>query len=131
MIDEYFKGVGGRENIYTQTKKAVQGKKRGRPSLKGTEAGASKRARTDSVHPQDTTPPPNAEWKPPIGSWEDQVKNVCDVNLEENTRELRVYLEWKNGNKTKHTTKVVYQKCPQKVRYDCLKSGVDIRANGN
>ena len=28
---------------------------------------------------------------------------------------LMVFLNWKNGQKTKHTTEVIYKKCPQKV----------------
>lgn len=114
VLDEYFSGIGGRGNIYEQTKTAVQKKKRGRPSTTNG-SGPAKRVRTSSGHPKDTTPPATNKWNPPVGSWEEEVKSVCDVNFDEKTRKLIVYLEWHRGTKTKHASEVVYKKCPQKV----------------
>lgn len=31
---------------------------------------------------------------------------------------LVVFLNWKNGKKTKHNTDVIYRRCPQKVGFE-------------
>ncbi|KAH7021612.1 uncharacterized protein B0I36DRAFT_252854, partial [Microdochium trichocladiopsis] len=53
--------------------------------------------------------------KPPAGSWEDEVESFNPCH-DEDCGSLVVYLTWKNGQKTQHETKVIYQCCPQKVR---------------
>ena len=55
-----------------------------------------------------------AAWKPPAGSWEDEIEQL-DACEDEDTGKLMVYLTWKNGHKTQHETKVIYRRCPQKV----------------
>lgn len=93
---------------------AVKGKKRGRASSNGTPA-QTKRSRRNGAHPADLTPPATIkQWQPPAGSWEDDVDSI-DAAEEEESGKLMVYLEWKNGQKTKHPTQVIYKKCPQKV----------------
>jgi chromobox protein 1 len=93
---------------------ALKTKKRGRPSM-GTPVNGTKRRRNGS-HPASTTPPASSTraWKPPAGSWEDHVESI-DACHDENTGKLIVYLTWKDGQKTQHDTKVIYQRCPQKV----------------
>jgi chromobox protein 1 len=54
------------------------------------------------------------EWKPPPGSWEDLVTTL-DAAQDETTNGLIVYLDWKDGHRTKHPTEVIYKRCPQKV----------------
>lgn len=39
-----------------------------------------------------------------------------DACHDEITGKLIVYLTWVNGQKTQHGTKIVYTRCPQKVR---------------
>jgi chromobox protein 1 len=56
-----------------------------------------------------------ATWKPPAGSWEDQIKDL-DACEDEESGKLMVYLTWINGQKTQHETSVIYKRCPQKVR---------------
>lgn len=119
MLDEYFEKIGGRDNIFEQTKNAIQKKKRGRLSAGTNGAAPAKRPRTSIPHPRDSTPPETNRWNPPIGSWEEEVKSVCDVNFDEKTRKLIIYLEWHRGTKTKHPSEVVYKKCPQKVGGKC------------
>jgi chromo shadow domain-containing protein len=53
-------------------------------------------------------------WKPPSGSWEDEIETI-DACEDEESGKLIVYLNWKAGHKTKHTTDVIYKRCPQKV----------------
>lgn len=122
VLDEYFAKIGGRDGIFKQTETAARGKKRGRPSNGAPAAAAAaaptKRSRKNAgAHPAESTPPASAKkWSPPAGSWEDLIENI-DACQEEDTGKLIVYLVWKNGQKTKHDTSVIYKKCPQKVSF--------------
>lgn len=115
ILDGYLKAVGGRDKIVGESKAGTQ-KKRGRPAAGNTPTNGAKRSKRDS-HPASATPPAGASktWTPPAGSWEDQVASI-DACHDENTGKLVVYLSWKNGHKTQHDTKIVYSRCPQKVR---------------
>ncbi|KAM0331539.1 hypothetical protein ACHAQA_003216 [Verticillium albo-atrum] len=115
IIAEYYKSVGSRALILEEAQKAKETKKRGRPAST-TPAAASKRARKSRDHPANGTPPASATanaWKPPSGSWEEDVTTI-DACEDEDTGKLIVYLNWNNGHKTKHTTDVIYKRCPQK-----------------
>ena len=121
LLDEYLAGVGGREKIIEQTNEAIKTKKRGRKSTSATAATAelaNKRSKRNG-HPAETTPPVSATkagvWQPPAGSWEDHIETI-DACEDEATGKLVVFLNWKNGKKTKHSTEVVYKRCPQKVK---------------
>lgn len=114
ILQEYFKSIGGREKIFEQTSSALKGRKRGRQSNSATPA--EKRSRKNG-HPADSTPPVTAkavEWKPPSGSWDEEVDTV-DMCQDEENGTFIVYLTWKNGKKTQHPKEVVYRRCPQKV----------------
>ncbi|CAH0052791.1 unnamed protein product [Clonostachys solani] len=112
VLQDYFAGVGGRQAILDQTEKA-KAKKRGRPG--SDQPAGTKRQRKNGVHPADTEPPvTKKKWQPPSGSWEDDIENI-DACEEEGGGKLVVYLNWKNGQKTKHETSVIYKKCPQKM----------------
>ncbi|PKS11481.1 hypothetical protein jhhlp_003245 [Lomentospora prolificans] len=120
LLDEYLAGVGGREKIIEQTNEAIKTKKRGRKSTSATAATAelaNKRSKRNG-HPAETTPPVSATkagvWQPPAGSWEDHIETI-DACEDEATGKLVVFLNWKNGKKTKHSTEVVYKRCPQKM----------------
>lgn len=114
ILAEYFKNLGGREKIFEETEKAVKGKKRGR-AAGGTPSTVSKRSRRSGAHPSESTPPLSAKkWTPPAGSWEDEI-DLIDACEDEGSGKLVVYLVWKNGQKTKHDTSIIYKKCPQKV----------------
>lgn len=117
-LAEYFKSIGGREKIFEQTNTALKARKRGRQSQSATPAtpAETKRARKNG-HPKDTTPPASVkelEWKPPSGSWDDDVETV-DMCQDEENGTFIVYLTWKNGKKTQHPKEVVYRRCPQKM----------------
>lgn len=115
ILEEYFNKIGGREAIFEETEKAARGKKRRRQSAGAQNAG-TKRSRKKGSHPDSATPPAAAKkWSPPSGSWEDDI-DVIDACEEESSGKLVIYLNWKNGQKTKHDTSVIYKKCPQKVR---------------
>ncbi|KAI1472226.1 heterochromatin protein one [Daldinia caldariorum] len=113
VLDEYLSSFGGLEKILEEGKTALKTKKRGRPAS-GTPSNGTKRRRNGS-HPASETPPASSRaWKPPVGSWEDEVESI-DACHDEVKGKLVVYLTWKNGNKTQHDTKVVYKRCPQKM----------------
>ncbi|KAK2074694.1 hypothetical protein P8C59_008882 [Phyllachora maydis] len=69
-------------------------------------------------------PAEEATWEPEenlvgsadevLGHWEDHIARI-DACEDEETNKLMIYLQWKNGQKTQHETKIVYQRCPQKM----------------
>jgi chromobox protein 1 len=104
-----------------EVKQALKNKKRGRTDP-DTPTSTTKRSRKNGTHPIESTPPATAQpaWKPPAGSWEDDIADL-DACEDEETGKLMVYLTWKNGHKTQHETSVIYKRCPQKVsRTPCL-----------
>ncbi|KAL6874941.1 hypothetical protein J3F83DRAFT_712884 [Trichoderma novae-zelandiae] len=114
ILSAYLKSIGGREKIFEQTQEAARGKKRGR-TASATPGATTKRSRRNGTHPGDSAPPATADkWSPPAGSWEDEIQTI-DACEDEGSGRLVVYLVWKNGRKTKHDTKVIYKKCPQKM----------------
>lgn len=118
ILEEYYKKFGGREAILEETEKAAKSKKR-RRSTNGTPNTSTntstKRSRQNGAHPKDSTPPVSTKkWSPPAGSWEDEIDTI-DACEDEGSGKLVVYLIWKNGQKTKHDTQVIYKKCPQKM----------------
>lgn len=115
ILEEYYKAIGGREAAFAESEKAARGKKRGRQSTGARGAAApAKRSRKNATHPGATSPPATKKWTPPSGSWEDEIEKI-DACEEEGSGKLVVYLNWKNGHKTKHETAVIYKKCPQKM----------------
>lgn len=130
-LKEYFIKIGGREKIFEAAAAAQKSKKRGRPSSNsGTpQVSSNKRSRNNGDHPLDSDEPQtakNAAWKPPAGSWEEHIAQL-DACEDEDTHKLMVYLTWKNGHKTQHTTDVIYKRCPQKVCFAPLGVGLESR----
>jgi len=116
ILEEYFESIGGRDKLYDETSKALKTKKRGRPAASTPSGTSAKKARKNGDHPADSDPPAaltKKQWKPPAGSWENDVQTV-DMYRDENGN-LMIYLTWKNGEKTQHAAKQAYQRCPQKV----------------
>jgi len=99
-----------------EIKAGLKSKKRGRTDT-ATPTSTSKRSRKNGDHPVNSTPPATArqaEWKPPPGSWEDEILDL-DACEDEESGKLMVYLTWKDGHKTQHETSVIYKRCPQKA----------------
>ncbi|KAK1767698.1 hypothetical protein QBC33DRAFT_54604 [Phialemonium atrogriseum] len=116
ILEEYFEAVGGRDKIFQEMKNGLKGKKRGRSST-NTPTMGNKRSRKNGDHPKDTSPPATAKraaWKPPAGSWEEDIASL-DACEDEEKGKLMVYLTWKNGHRTQHETSVIYKRCPQKM----------------
>ncbi|KAF5508220.1 Chromo domain-containing protein 2 [Colletotrichum fructicola] len=120
ILEEYLRAIGGREALFEQKTKAKTTKKRGRPAASSTPPATTKKSRRNG-HPADSTPPASAvaaakakPWTLPSGSWEEDVESI-DACQDEVSGALVIYLNWKNGQKTKHPTEVVYKRCPQKM----------------
>lgn len=120
ILSEYHRSIGGREQLFQDSAKALKGKKRGRPSSAVSTPQPSnnnKRSKRNGSHAGDSEPPASvttARWKPPAGSWEDHIAQL-DACEDEESGKLMVYLTWKNGQKTQHETSVIYARCPQKM----------------
>ncbi|KAL8392904.1 hypothetical protein RB595_002917 [Gaeumannomyces hyphopodioides] len=115
ILDEYLNKFGGMQGLYDAGKKATKGKKRGRLSASGTPS-ATKKSRANGSAAVDSdaseTRKP-AAWKPPAGSWEDQIDHV-DMTRDVNG-DLIVWLTWKNGEKSQHKAQQAYTRAPQKM----------------
>jgi hypothetical protein len=121
IVNEYLARVGGREALMEawREKKAAakKGKKRSRASdANGSSNGVAKRGRKSSTHPATETPPASAkkaEFKPPSGSWEEEVTGIDACEGAEGN--VIVYLTWKGGHKSQHPLSQIYKRCPQRV----------------
>jgi chromobox protein 1 len=107
-LEDYYKQIGGRDNVFKGTKKATQGRKRRKTSSSKSELPRGGRPRGADAEVE------GADWSLPSGSWDDEEVSIdaCD---NAGDGKLVVYLNWKNGRKTKHDASVIYKKCPQKV----------------
>ncbi|KAH8601152.1 hypothetical protein B0O99DRAFT_648579 [Bisporella sp. PMI_857] len=121
ILNEYLDSIGGKEPLLSawKEKKALaeekKGKKRARASTTGDANGSAKKGRK-SGHPASGTPPvatKQAEFKPPSGSWEEDVVGIDACEGPEGA--VIVYLTWKGGQKTQHPTAQVYKRCPQRM----------------
>jgi chromobox protein 1 len=129
ILASYLDSIGGREKIFEETQEAAKGKKRSRTSSTA-QAASTKRSRRNGTHPSESTPPATSDkWNPPAGSWEDEIDTI-DACEDEGSGRLIVYLVWKNGRKTKHDTKVIYKKCPQKVSLSQRSNFTSLDARG-
>ena len=112
----YFKSIGGKpeppstpganKKRAAQETLTPQSTSRGRP-------GASKKAKKDDDRNLVDTVGGD-QWKAPEGSWESEVMAVDSMTRESNG-EIIVYLVWNNKKKTRHSTKLLNHKCPQKL----------------
>lgn len=51
-------------------------------------------------------------WKAPAGTWEDHVVGVDTLERAGEGGELHAFIEWDNGHKSRHPTRVLHTKCP-------------------
>ncbi|OLN85216.1 Chromo domain-containing protein 2 [Colletotrichum chlorophyti] len=117
ILEEYLEKLGGREKLFEEKNKAKTTKKRGRPTASSTPPAGGKRSKrngADHALSASATAAKNKAWTLPSGSWEDDVESI-DACEDEDSGSLIIYLNWKNGHKTKHPTEVVYKRCPQKM----------------
>ncbi|KAF8464387.1 hypothetical protein BDZ91DRAFT_254264 [Kalaharituber pfeilii] len=106
VVEEYFESIGGRPKYSAPTNK------RSRPSTSGTPAASKKKTKTT---PSNESPAPIDEpkWKPPAGSWEDEIQAIDTI--EKTEKGLICYIQWSNGKKSQHEVHTVYKKAPQRM----------------
>lgn len=116
-LESYYKSIGGKPEKPGKVKTPA-GSKRGRSATgNGTDSGAdssrSKRARSSAENEEKA-------FKAPAGSWEDELIGIETVIRSENG-DLQAYVEWNNGRKSKHPTRLLNYKCPQQMLrfYEC------------
>jgi chromobox protein 1 len=118
ILHEYLAKHGGRDAIISAYQAAKKGaKKRGRAST-NSEGGAKRGKKSNG-----TAIVPNAinvEFKPPSGTWEEDVVMIDAAEGTEGS--VVVFLTWKGGQKTQHPLPQVYKRCPQKVRIPSLEA---------
>ncbi|KAH6953686.1 hypothetical protein BKA56DRAFT_564165 [Ilyonectria sp. MPI-CAGE-AT-0026] len=112
ILNEYFDTIGGRDKIFKESDRAAKTKK-GRQTTNGTFSTRPKRLQRNEAHVGDGTLLAK-QCNPPSGSWEDEIETIGACEEDDNGK-LIVYLIWKNGQKTKHETQIIYKKCPQKM----------------
>ncbi|KAM6514047.1 hypothetical protein FALCPG4_015223 [Fusarium falciforme] len=114
ILNEYYGKIGGRAKIFEESSRAAKTKKR-RRATNDTSGTMPKQLQRKEAHIADETLSATAkQWSPPSGSWEDEIETIDGCEEDDNGK-LVVYLIWKNGQKTKHDTQVIYKKCPQKM----------------
>ncbi|KAH7109725.1 hypothetical protein B0J13DRAFT_462764, partial [Dactylonectria estremocensis] len=114
ILNQYFDTIGGRDKIFEESDRAAKAKK-DRQMTNGTFSTRPKRLQQNEAHVGDETLlATTKQWNPPLGSWEDEIETIGACEEDDNGK-LIVYLIWKNGQKTKHETQIIYKKCPQKV----------------
>ncbi|KAJ0307784.1 hypothetical protein COL516b_003754 [Colletotrichum fioriniae] len=128
ILEEYLKKLGGREALFEEKTKAKTTKKRGRPSASSSTPPASSKRGKRNGHPAESTPPVSAKeakakaWTLPSGSWEDDVESI-DACEDEESGSIIIYLNWRNGQKTKHPKEVMLQFYEKHIRI--IKAGPD------
>lgn len=105
IVREYFRQLGGRP----EPPESKNDKKRSRSS--GGPVSNKKKKST----PVNDSPAPaeEAKWKPPAGSWEDEIQAIDTI--EKTDKGLICYVQWGNGKKSQHEVHTVYKKAPQRM----------------
>ncbi|KAL2861495.1 hypothetical protein BJX68DRAFT_6334 [Aspergillus pseudodeflectus] len=117
VLDEYFKGLGGRPEKPEPKKRKSMGRppkstpeklepRKRRRSRAGTETDATE----DKEKEKDSQVP---DWVPKSKSWENEVKAVDTIVRERDG--LVAFLHWNNDRKSKVSIEMCYEKCPRKM----------------
>ncbi|KAF2152938.1 chromo-domain-containing protein [Myriangium duriaei CBS 260.36] len=107
ILEEYHKKIGGAP---TPKPKGGRGKRKA-VSTTSSPAPAAPAARAGRPTKKAKA---NGEWKPPVGSWEDEVESIQTIS-DDIDDELNVFMLFNDGHKSKHPMSLVRQKCPQKL----------------
>jgi chromobox protein 1 len=117
VLDEYFKGLGGRPEKPEPKKRKSMGRppkstpekpepRKRRKSRADTETDATE----DKEKEKDSQVP---DWVPKSKNWENEVKAVDTIVRERDG--LVAFLHWNNDKKSKVSIEMCYEKCPRKV----------------
>lgn len=117
ILNDYLESIGGREALlaaWEEKKEAAKkGKKRGRSGTETNGTNGTKRGRKTHPAKSPSASGKAVEFKPPSGSWEDEVVNIDACEGAEGS--VIVYLTWKGGHKSQHPLVQVYKRCPQRM----------------
>ncbi|KAL3491313.1 hypothetical protein BJX62DRAFT_237237 [Aspergillus germanicus] len=117
VLDEYFKGLGGRPEKPEPKKRKSMGRppkstpekpepRKRRKSRADTETDATE----DKEKEKDSKVP---DWVPKSKNWENEVKAVDTIVRERDG--LVAFLHWNNDKKSKVSIEMCYEKCPRKM----------------
>ncbi|KAF2434267.1 hypothetical protein EJ08DRAFT_693810 [Tothia fuscella] len=114
-LEEYFKKIGGRPSANPEKRS----KKRKTEDVETPKPGRKKtKTETPEVAPGSTRKKKQVEWKPPMGTWEDDLMDIDTIEETKNSKgelERAAYVVWNNGQKTRHSLATLNMKAPQKM----------------
>ncbi|KJZ69588.1 hypothetical protein HIM_11025 [Hirsutella minnesotensis 3608] len=113
LLEEYLEKVDRAKEVTKRRRKEKTPQKQVK-SLPSNGAIVRRSRQNRNGNPSVTSHATTKTWKPPSGSWEEEIDSIDACSYGENN-EIIVYLTWRNGQKTRHDTSVAYKKCPQKM----------------
>ena len=113
VLQQYFDRVGGRKKLLEASSLKKRESKHLGKGVVLTDRAKKKRPK-GSINKRTYAAESN-QWKPPAGSWEDDVASI-DYCVPVDSGGFLVYISWRNGVQTKHHTSLIYKRCPQMVR---------------
>ncbi|KAL9052138.1 MAG: hypothetical protein Q9162_005599 [Coniocarpon cinnabarinum] len=111
-LQEYYTAIGGKPEPPSSAKKRPAQDSSTR-TAKGR-APSGKRAKTEDDLSIIRAATGENTWKAPQGSWEDHVLAVDSMTRDENGDNI-AFLVWNNKHRSRHSTKLLNHKCPQKL----------------
>ncbi|EFQ98422.1 heterochromatin protein HP1 [Nannizzia gypsea CBS 118893] len=113
VLEEYFKKIGGRPEKPTKKRKSLADKASSTPDKPTKKGRKPNSAKVET--PDQEASPEDADWTPPTGDWDNELSYVSTILRDPDGDGLVVYLEWKNGRKSRASLKTCYERCPQKM----------------
>lgn len=115
VLQEYFKKIGGRPEKPTKKRKSLAEKVSSTP-----DKPAKKGRKVNSVNvgtpDREASPEDLPDWVPTTDDWDNELQYISTISRDPDGDGLVVYLEWKNGRKSRASLQTCYERCPQKVR---------------
>ena len=114
-LNEYFNSIGGKpeppgtpgDSKKRSVSETATPTGRGRP-------GANKKMKTEDTLNQVKSVNGNTSFKVPQGSWEDHIMAIDSMDRD-NNGDVIAFIVWNNKQRSRHSTKLLNQKCPQKL----------------
>ncbi|PCD21418.1 hypothetical protein AU210_016381 [Fusarium oxysporum f. sp. radicis-cucumerinum] len=113
ILAEYYNAIDGKHRIFKESHREAKTKKR-LPKADSTSGTAGKRRQTKRSKQCGT----DGTWPMTAEEWS-SLSELCEVRTidgcDKDAGRLIFYVTWKNGKKTKHGTKTIYERCPQMI----------------
>lgn len=117
VVAEYYERIGGRPVSKTKKKRTIGSVNGGTPE--SSQTGRKRSRRSDALDTPEMSPPlqyAKPDWYPGDGEdWEKLVASIDTIERDGASGGLFVYLNWKNGKKSRAAIEQCYDKCPRKV----------------